>query len=156
MKSASEHFHHFFSSLLQTLILEISSLEICWISGLFCNTLTANDKYTVRDCVNMSSPIQMELSLKPAIFPDVFVPFLEYTSDCKHFVKKRSSPCLLCLGIYTLWNSWLDHSLKKTVSDIPLRINMLKSPKLLGNVHQNTFIIIFHHYTRPWLWKYLT
>ena len=35
---------------------------------MFLNTLTANDKYRVRDCVNLPSPIQMQLSLKPAVF----------------------------------------------------------------------------------------
>ena len=55
---------------------------------MFRNTLTANDKYPVQDCVNLSSPIQMQLSLKPTIFSDFFVPFLESTSNFKHFEKK--------------------------------------------------------------------
>ena len=52
---------------------------------MFPNTLTANEKYTVRDCVNLSSPIEMKLSLKRKIFSDLFVPFLESTSNFKHF-----------------------------------------------------------------------
>ena len=56
--------------------------------GVFRNTLTANDKYPVRDCVNLLSPIQMQLSLKPTIFSHFFVPFLESTSNFKHFEKK--------------------------------------------------------------------
>ena len=55
---------------------------------MFCNTLTANDKYPVRDCVNFSSPIQMELFLEPTIFSDFFVPFVESTSNFKHLEKK--------------------------------------------------------------------
>ena len=55
---------------------------------MFRNTLIANDKYLVRDCVNLSSPIQMQLSLKPMIFPDFFVPFVESSSNFKHFEKK--------------------------------------------------------------------
>ena len=55
---------------------------------MFRNTLTANDKYPVRDCVNLLSPIQMQLSLKPTIFSHFFVPFLESTSNFKHFEKK--------------------------------------------------------------------
>ena len=54
----------------------------------FRNTLTANDKYPVRDCVNLSSPIQMQLSIKSTIFSDFFVSFLEYTSNFRHFEKK--------------------------------------------------------------------
>ena len=59
--------------------------------GLFRNTLTSNDKYPVRDCVNLLSPIQMQLSLKPTIFSHFFVPFLESTSNFKHFEKKDDS-----------------------------------------------------------------
>ena len=55
---------------------------------MFRNTLTANDKYPVLDCLNLSSPIQMQISLKPTIFSDFFIPFLESTSNSKHFEKK--------------------------------------------------------------------
>ena len=55
---------------------------------LFRNTLTANDNYPLQDCENLSSPIQMELYLKPTIFSDFFVSFLESTSNFKHFEKK--------------------------------------------------------------------
>ena len=51
--------------------------------------LTANDKYPVRDCENLSSPIQIQLPLKPKTFSDFFVPFLEYASNFKHFEKKE-------------------------------------------------------------------
>ena len=36
----------------------------------------------------MSSPIEMELYLKQTIFADLFVSFLETTSNFKHFTKK--------------------------------------------------------------------
>ena len=39
--------------------------------------------------------------------------------------------------------SWLDYSLKNTVSEHPLRVNMLKGTKLLQNLNQSTFIIFF-------------
>ena len=55
------------------------------------NTLTANDKYPVRDCVNSLSRIKMQLPLKRTIFSDFFVPFLEFTSNFKHFQKKDDS-----------------------------------------------------------------
>ena len=56
--------------------------------GVFRNTLTANDKYPVQDCVNFSSPIKMQLSLKATIFSYFFVPFLESTSNFKDLEKK--------------------------------------------------------------------
>ena len=55
---------------------------------MFRNLFIANDKYPVRECVNFSSPIQMELSLKPRIFPDFIVPFVESTSNFEHLEKK--------------------------------------------------------------------
>ena len=56
--------------------------------GVFRNTLTANENYPVKDSENLSSRIQMELYLKPTIFSDFFVSFLEFTSNSKHFGKK--------------------------------------------------------------------
>ena len=55
---------------------------------MFGNTLTANDNYPVHDCENLSSPIQMHLSFERKFFSDLFVPFLESTSNFKHFEKK--------------------------------------------------------------------
>ena len=58
---------------------------------MFRNTLTANDNYPVRYCVNLLSPIQMLLSIKSTIFSHFFVPFLESISNFKHFEKKDDS-----------------------------------------------------------------
>ena len=55
---------------------------------MFCNTLTALDNYPLQECGNLSSPIQLELSLKPTIFVDFFVSFQESTSNFEHFEKK--------------------------------------------------------------------
>ena len=54
---------------------------------MFRNTLTANDNYPVEDFGNLSSPIQMHFSFKPKFFSDFLVPFLEFTSNFKHFEK---------------------------------------------------------------------
>ena len=51
-------------------------------------TLTGNDNYPIQDSHTLSSPIQMELYLKPTIFPDIFFSFLESTSNFKHSEKK--------------------------------------------------------------------
>ena len=53
-----------------------------------------------------------------------------------------------------MWKTWLDHSLKNTVPEHPFTVNMLKSPKLLSNLHESTSIIFFHH-SSPWFGKYL-
>ena len=58
------------------------------ILGVFVNTLIAEDKYPVKDCENLPLPIQMQLCEKPITFSELFVPFLESTSNFKHFEKK--------------------------------------------------------------------
>ena len=56
---------------------------------------------------------------------------------------------------YRMWKTWLYHSLKNTVPEEPLIVNMLKTSKLMQNRHESTFIIFFHHSGRRWIWKYL-
>ena len=55
---------------------------------MFRNTLTSYNKHLVWDCESWPPSIQMQLSLKPTIFSDLFVPFLESTSNLKHFEKE--------------------------------------------------------------------
>ena len=55
---------------------------------MFRNTLSVTDNYPVQECGNLSSPIAMELHLKPTIFSEFLVSFLESTSNFKHFEKK--------------------------------------------------------------------
>ena len=56
--------------------------------GVFRSTFTVNDNYPVQDSGNLSSSIQMHFSLRPKIFSDLIDPFLESTSNFKHFEKK--------------------------------------------------------------------
>ena len=116
--------------------------------------MSANDNYPVQDFGNFLSPIEMEFSLKTAIFSDFFLWFLESTSNFKHFGKKKWSPYLLHFGNYRMWKTRLDHSLKNTVPEHPFTVNMLNSPKLLSNMHETTSIIFFHH-SSAWFGKYL-
>ena len=55
---------------------------------MFRNTLTANEKYPVRNGGSFTSPIQMQLSLKPEFFSDCFVASLVSTSNFEHFEEK--------------------------------------------------------------------
>ena len=56
--------------------------------GIFVNALTTDDKYTVQDCENLQIPFKMQLSEKRKTLPQVFLPFLESTSNFKHFERK--------------------------------------------------------------------
>ena len=59
------------------------------IFRVFGNTLTPDDKYPAQECQNLPLPIQMQLSGKRNIFSQFFVPFLESTSNFKHFEKQN-------------------------------------------------------------------
>ena len=87
-KSLWEQFYHVFSSFSENLIWKMSPLVISEILEVFVNTLTADDKYPVQDCENLPLLIQMQLSEKRKTFSEFFVPFLDSTSNFKHFETK--------------------------------------------------------------------
>ena len=87
-KSPWEFFYHVFTSFSGKLIPKISPLVLGEILGAFVNTLTADAKYPVQDCENLLLPIQMDLSGKPKAFSQLFIPFLESTSNFKIFEKE--------------------------------------------------------------------
>ena len=58
------------------------------ILRVFVNRLTSDDKYCVQDCENLPLPIQVQLSEKRKTLSEYFVPFLEFTSNFKHFERK--------------------------------------------------------------------
>ena len=58
------------------------------ILGVFVKTLTADDKYLLQYCENLQLPIQMHVSEKRKTFSQFPVPFLESTSNFRHFEKK--------------------------------------------------------------------
>ena len=67
----------------------MSPLVLCEVLVVFVNWLTVNDKYPVQDCENWQLSIQMQLSEKQKTFFQVFVPFLESTSNSKHSEKEN-------------------------------------------------------------------
>ena len=70
------------------LIWKMSPLVLGDTLRVFTNTLTAQGKYPVDDFENLQLPIQMQLSEKRKTFSEFFVPFLESTSNFKHFEGK--------------------------------------------------------------------
>ena len=69
----------------------MSPLVLGEILGVLVNTLTADDKYLFEDCENLPLPIQMRSSEKGKIFTELFLPFLESTSNFKDFGRKDES-----------------------------------------------------------------
>ena len=67
-------------------------LVLCKILGLFVNTLTADDKYSLLNTDNLTRSIQTLLSVKQKTFSQLFSPFLKSTLNFEHFQKKDDPP----------------------------------------------------------------
>ena len=63
-------------------------LVLCKISGLFLNTLTDDDKYSLLYGDNLTEPIQLLLSQKQKTFSQFGSAFLKSTLNFEHFRKK--------------------------------------------------------------------
>ena len=87
-KPPSEHFYHLSSYFWEKLIWKMSLLVLGKILGVFVDTLPADGMYPVEYYENLRLPIQMQLSEKRKSFSQFFVPFVESTSNFKHFEEK--------------------------------------------------------------------
>ena len=56
--------------------------------GPFFNTLDADDKYSLRNMMNLQQQLQAALSQKQKIFYDIFIAFIKPTLNLEHFDKK--------------------------------------------------------------------
>ena len=65
-------------------------LVVCKISGLFLNTLTEDDKYSLLYRDNLTQPIQIQLSQKQKTFSQFFSAYLKSTLNFKYFQRKMS------------------------------------------------------------------
>ena len=63
-------------------------LVLSKILGLFVNTLTDDEKYSLLYRENLTQPIQILLSQKRKTFSQFFAAFLKYTLNFAHFQKK--------------------------------------------------------------------
>ena len=87
-KSTWECFYHVFSLIWGKLIWKISPLLLRKSYEVFVNTLTADGNFLIQYCGNLQLPIQMQVSEKRKTFSELFVQFLESTSNFKHFGKR--------------------------------------------------------------------
>ena len=55
---------------------------------MFVNTLTADDKYSLRNRDNLTPPIRMQLSQEQEAFSEFFLVFSKSTLNFEHFQKK--------------------------------------------------------------------
>ena len=72
-------------------------LELRKILGLFLNTLTDDDKYSLLYRDNLTQPIQILLSQKRKNFSRFFSAFSKSTLNFKHF-QKKDDPHSRCIS----------------------------------------------------------
>ena len=65
-------------------------LVLCKISGLFLNTLTDDDKYSLLYGDKLLQPIQIHLSQKRRTFSDFFSAFLKSKLNFEDYLKKMT------------------------------------------------------------------
>ena len=75
---------------------------ICEIGGLFINTLTADDKDSLRYRENLPQPIQMQVSKKGETCSYFFPLFLQFSSNFEHFESKGDLQSL-CVSEIRIW-----------------------------------------------------
>ena len=63
----------------------VSLLVISEILGLFLNTLTTDEKYSLRNSENLSESIKMQLSKTQKTFSGLLAAFLKSLSNFEHF-----------------------------------------------------------------------
>ena len=90
LKSERRHVYHVYWSLWRMLSLIKSVLVICKVLRLFLNTLTADEKYSLANWVNLAQPIQMQLSQKQKMFLRFFSAALKPWLNFEHFQKKKT------------------------------------------------------------------
>ena len=78
MKSAQHYFYQIFSSICGKLRSIMSLLVMCEVLGLFVNTLSADDKYSLCNSEKLPQPIQMQLSKKHKFFLIFWIFLLQF------------------------------------------------------------------------------
>ena len=88
-------------------------LLICKILGLFVNTLSSDDKYSLLNMDNLTQPIQMWLSQKEIFFLNLFDHFwrLDWISKISKKKKKRWPSQLMYFRNYGIQKTWLEQNL---------------------------------------------
>ena len=81
---------------LAKLELENIRLSVSEILGVFVNTLTADDKYFLRNRKNLPQPIELPLSKIQKSFSQFFAAYLKSTLNVEHF-EKEDNPYRICI-----------------------------------------------------------
>ena len=123
----------------------MSLLVIFELLGVFVNTLTADDKYYLRNSENLLLPIQMQLTKKWKKISQLFRAFLKFASNFQYFQTKDDPSSIIYSENYRLPKMWLEKYLKSLISEHPSNVSMLKRPNILCYLQESAFIVVFHY-----------
>ena len=151
LKIARKHFYYNFSWLSEEKR-KISLLEIFEILGLFVNTLTADDEYSLCKSENLPPQLKYNFFDKQKTFSESFVPFLKSTSNFKIFFVF----CSFSISDIADCERRGNKCLESPVSEHRLKFSMLKGLTDFWNLHGNTFIIFSNHYCRSRVRKWFS
>ena len=112
----------------------------------FVNTLTADCKYPLQYSENFQLPIQMQLSEKrKKVFFEFFVPFMESTSNFKHFEKTMMILANVFRKLQAVKN-FVTPLRKNRRFGTRLESRHGKVSRYIRNLYENAFIMFFHQF----------
>ena len=130
--------------LLRYLLITVKAIKFEKVSGLFFNTLTAEQKYSLLNRDNLRLPIEMHLSFKRKTFSQLFLDNFEMQIKSLKFSKKKWLSQLIYSRNYALGKPWLNKSLKSSISEDASKGNMVNGSKHCSNLNRRTFAIFIY------------
>ena len=130
-----------------------SLLLTCQILGLLVNILASDEKSPLLKRDNLTTPIQMQLSLKDKDFSVFFAPYLKFRLNFKYLEKKKMTLIDILFLELRFPKTWSDKRLKSPVSDDYSTSNMVNVPNQCWKLHDSTFIIFIDHCQVNWVGK---
>ena len=117
-------------------------LSISEILGVLVNTLTADNKYSLRNMEDLPEPIQLQLFNKQNNFSQFFAAYLKSKSNFEHFEKQEFAQILCIFEMRYCERLWLVKCLKSLVSKHLAKVNRLNSLKTCTTAVRSYYLII--------------
>ena len=115
------------------------------IFGLFLNTLTANDKYSLLNRDNLLQLLQMIISHKQKTFFEFVLGFSKFTFNFECF-RKKDEPHSWCIFKLMDFKNVVRSMSKRSGSEEPSTSDMVNGPKHCWNLKGTSFITFIGHY----------
>ena len=108
--------------------------------------MTANHEYSRSNRENLPLPFKCNYLKNHSPFFKLFITFLKSKLNFEHFENKNCASKLKYFWSYLLRKTCFLKCVKGPVSENPLAVNVLTSPKNCWNLQKSTFILLFHYF----------